>query len=496
MPQEGAIRTNNGIREIYTPEGLWRTVTPTEEAFQVKPTGFTPKEQIIVGPEDAEQQTTEDLDALAETEEEREKIRVYSPTEGVKTIVKEDLPSWLDRGYTTNIPEPFTKPGEQLTAEEKSEFGLGEDEEKSQEELDLEAKIVEYDKEMTDYLSELEDLRISRKDASNNYIESIKGIFAQKRSAMEDINKRAIASIRTFGIRMGTARYAPTVALGIVSSEERAGQMRLADLNVQEASLIAEAKMARDDKDYELLNEKMGLVKGIRQEKIDKLKKLQITAMEHNKKLQEERNKVVKENNMLIAWDKGNKDYNSLFTAINYDEEGNLTGDYSPDEIEDFLGRVAEEEELADFTDIEKKKLEQAGLLDSTRQEQLDFLFGEAEKGELERSDTQVMKVMGQTGKTKEEVESLSDEDFASYLYSDPESGFFKFSNSDRGKLMAAGLTPADIITIRNDILTSGIDEVLQTGRGLTQAQIDIIRNILERGSEDAAIPNSWGPGD
>ena len=189
---------------------------------------------------------------------------------------------------------------------------------------------------------ELDDLRVSRADASDALINSIQQTFTARRAQMADINRRSLASIRTFGIRGGTARFAPLIATGIVSAEERAGAQRLANLDAQEASLIAEAQIAQANEDFGLLQVMMENIKELRTEKVAELTKLKEAARKRNEVLEDRKLQLDRENAIGSLISQGITDPNIIKSflgdAVSFEEIGDVL-----DTVFEARGQVREE---------------------------------------------------------------------------------------------------------------------------------------------------------
>jgi len=132
----------------------------------------------------------------------------------------------------------------------------------------------EINKEFDSVISELDTLRTTLSGASQALVDSIKASYAIRKDQTRDVNKRALEGLRILGIRSGRSRFAGEIQTSILSSEERAGIARLAQLDAEESSLIAQAEVAAAEKDFELLNAKMNLIGEKRQAKADQAEAL------------------------------------------------------------------------------------------------------------------------------------------------------------------------------------------------------------------------------
>ena len=120
-------------------------------------------------------------------------------------------------------------------------------------------------------------------DQTQSTINSIKGTFDTRRSRMREINKNTLAALTTMGIRAGRQRYSPEIQASILSAEERAGAMRIAELDAMEAELINAANNANVENDFQLLNLKLEKASEARKEKRQAILDLHKMAMDEER---------------------------------------------------------------------------------------------------------------------------------------------------------------------------------------------------------------------
>lgn len=274
-------------------------------------------------------------------------------------------------------------------------------------------------------------------------IGSIKSQYDTRRSQLEEVNRREQASEATSLLLGGSTRYTGS-ASGIMAGYQRADIMELADLDAKEMAAIAEAKSAQASQNYKIASQKIDLVEKLRKEKIDKATKIAETIAEENKKARENMIKMSRESAIADLFTQGITDAKDILDYINYDESGNAIGDVSLKEIQDVLDIINPSANLdgassdyktykiaqkngdipqswsyfdyqtavknasnggsGGFTSTEKRKLEQAGLLNSSRQEQLDYLYGGSSTSELTAEDKRTL--IG-AGFTNAEIEDI-----------------------------------------------------------------------------------------
>lgn len=147
--------------------------------------------------------------------------------------------------------------------------------------------------------------------ATRNLISSINGIYSARIADQADANKRELATYDTINTRFGTSRYAPGVATGVLTADERVGLDRIAKIAAEEAGLIAQANQSLTDKKYAAFVQQRNELNDLRKEKVATLQKLQDRAYEEQKaknlRTQQEADDMKKNiNSILIEAGKNN----------------------------------------------------------------------------------------------------------------------------------------------------------------------------------------------
>lgn len=106
-------------------------------------------------------------------------------------------------------------------------------------------------------------------------INDIKSKFAQREAAQEASNLQNLAGVKQALNLAGSSRYAPISSTGIISAQEQAGIKALTDIDTLERQAINEARQAQSTNDYKLLEQKLGVLDGIRAEKAAAMTSLQ-----------------------------------------------------------------------------------------------------------------------------------------------------------------------------------------------------------------------------
>lgn len=292
-------------------------------------------------------------------------------------------------------------------------------------------------------------------------IRSIKAQYNLREKQLEEINRREQLGEDTALLLGGSSRYAQS-STGISAGFARAGIMELAELDAKEMSAISEAKAAQDTQNYNLASKKLDYVEALRKEKVTKATEIAKNVAEENKKMREKISQQTKEYAIASLFKQGITDPASLLDLVNYDESGALVGDISLKEIEDTLKIINPDENLNgassdyqtykmmqkageipegwnffdyktavtnagkskskstdDFTEQEQRKLEQKFGADwensTSRQEQLDFVYGEDAEGSR-FTDTQLAQGAANAGVSIDEFKRVSDDDKNEYI--------------------------------------------------------------------------------
>lgn len=134
------------------------------------------------------------------------------------------------------------------------------------------------------YLDAIESASSDLDEYNQQYIVEIQRSFEIRRRQMEQLNRASLAGVTKAGIRSGRQRYASEIQTGILSAEEAAGIQRLNEIDAQERMLIAEAKMAATEKQFELLDKKYAAIKERQREKENMLLQLRQIAIQEEQR--------------------------------------------------------------------------------------------------------------------------------------------------------------------------------------------------------------------
>lgn len=170
-------------------------------------------------------------------------------------------------------------------------------------------------------ISEMRNLTLTPRQES--FIQSIQNQYAARRAQLEDINERLTESQRALGIRLGTERFAPTIAAGLVSERESRGIARLRELDAEEKRLILQAELAFEKDNFERFNTMLNEIQERRIERQEQLQTLQEEVLKQNKAIREKEQEFIQVTKIQNAFQAGNTTVQELNAALNFDEEGN-----------------------------------------------------------------------------------------------------------------------------------------------------------------------------
>lgn len=168
----------------------------------------------------------------------------------------------------------------------------------------------------------LESMKSSLDASTKTLIDNIQKKFDIRRREQTDINTRQKAGY-TNALLMGgatgqgsSAQYAPISSDGIIGAQEAFGVKQLADLDSEEADLIAQAKAAQESGNFKILEKKMALVEQKRQEKVAAATKLNETIAEQNKKLREQNIASLRDQNISDVYSQGITDVPTIIATL------------------------------------------------------------------------------------------------------------------------------------------------------------------------------------
>ena len=108
--------------------------------------------------------------------------------------------------------------------------------------------------------------------ATKNLIQNIKSQKQGQEMQVNDEIERYKQGLQLLGIQTGNAQFTPDIVMGNVMQAENQRMQKLQELDRNEASAVLEATMARDEKDFRLLKDRMDYIKEVKRERLNVLK--------------------------------------------------------------------------------------------------------------------------------------------------------------------------------------------------------------------------------
>ena len=268
--------------------------------------------------------------------------------------------------------EPPTSPPDTTPPDTTAPPEDGEDGEPSQLEQDYQEYSDDLILEMEQITQNITDAGATLDEDYQEIIASIRARYEIRRQQMETLNRKTLAGHTKAGIRSGRQRYASEIQGGILSAQEAAGYARLAELGFQEDSSILEAKLAYNDKNFELLQMKSENIINIQKQKMQTILDLNDLAYQEEERM---RSRMTFER-QKGEWAKedANTRLESMMTAginldaLSDDEYTNLETDLGlmPDTLDDFYTGLQDAQEAQAVGDSIKLQKSIMDLLNST----------------------------------------------------------------------------------------------------------------------------------
>lgn len=170
-------------------------------------------------------------------------------------------------------------------------------------------------------------------ESTKRQIDAIEQQFAIRKQQQAEIDRRMGEGINQSLLMGGSSRYAPISSDSIKATQSSAALMNIAELDAQEKTLINSAIQAQMDGNYKLLAEQVNLAETKRKEKQAASAELAKKISEENKKIKDQLIRASRDGAILGLIDQGITDPSKIIETLNYDDSGNLVGDFTFDEI-------------------------------------------------------------------------------------------------------------------------------------------------------------------
>lgn len=208
----------------------------------------------------------------------------------------------------------------------KSVYELNEEARKRKEAEDLQIQTNNAKTEVAQAVEELKSFRISDSDVQEE-INAIQGQYNARVAQMQEITRRRVQSIETLGARLGSRWTGGEGGVwgGVIAEEERAGLMRIAELEAEKNSQIAAAKKAQREQNWKVYVAQVEMAQKTYDNQIKGIAELNKKTVENNKLLLD----MAKEEREQQKSDLENS--KNLISSIGYLSLNALTGDEAQD---------------------------------------------------------------------------------------------------------------------------------------------------------------------
>lgn len=180
--------------------------------------------------------------------------------------------------------------------------------------------------------------------------ESLRATYEDLRTEVEKANKQRAGALATAGIRGGTSRYGREIQLGIEGEELNQAAERISDIARQEASAISAARSAYRSGKFAEFNTQVTALQNLRTNKQKELEELNKKLAESIKKVQETTIQASRDSAIAGLVAQGITDASQILNYLNYDEQGNQTGDFTAEQVKDTLEALSPGGDLKNLT--------------------------------------------------------------------------------------------------------------------------------------------------
>lgn len=188
-------------------------------------------------------------------------------------------------------------------------------------------------------------------------INDIKATFERRKAEMEKLNQSMQGQLGIAQGRSGMARYAPETASGFISAEVTNGMNRLSELESQKLQAIAEAKRAlksdAEDK-WTAFNTFMKEATTAYQNKTTALidlhsmiKAEEDAVLEQAQADQKQQQQAGRDSAVADLMAQGVTDVTEMLNYLNFDESGEMIGDFTAEEVSKTMNLMANKDALA-----------------------------------------------------------------------------------------------------------------------------------------------------
>ena len=195
----------------------------------------------------------------------------------------------------------------------------------------------------------IESLKASLDAATKQTIDNIESMYDLRRAQLAEINRRQGEGIKQSLTIGGSSRYAQISSQGIIATQETAGLLAISELDQEEKELISQAKAAQESGNFKLLEKQLTLAEDKRKEKQAAAKTLSESIAAENKKIKDSMIQASRDGAIADLMVQGLTDPAEILSMLNYDDKGNLVGDFTSKEVGDAIKNLAPSKDVSDL---------------------------------------------------------------------------------------------------------------------------------------------------
>lgn len=173
----------------------------------------------------------------------------------------------------------------------------------------------------------LTNMQLSNDATTKMKVDSAMQQYDLKKQNQEIANNSKEADITMGLLSSGSTKYAASTP-GLMTTEQKGLAMNIASINAEENSILADAKAAHDNQDFQILQKKLDLLETKRKEKQALADKLNESVAADNKTTQAANAQAARDNSVATLVSQGVTDPNTLLQTLNTGG-----GNYSADEV-------------------------------------------------------------------------------------------------------------------------------------------------------------------
>lgn len=221
-------------------------------------------------------------------------------------------------------------PGEDIPQDVQEEM----DNYKSDEEKAMEARLKRYDDRADEITNTYKNLTLSATKYASAQINSLTSQWSERRSLLQESNRRNVATWTQQFVRSGQAEYAPGMTADAIGAKEEEGARKLRDLDDQYNAAVAQVNAALEQGGFERAADLARTLANIEEQSQNLIDENVREAKAVNDQLRAKKIQTDREGAIGSLISQGVTDPNQMLQLLNYYEDGKPTGaDFAADEV-------------------------------------------------------------------------------------------------------------------------------------------------------------------